>query len=62
MQEERRSTERCHWSVKKDGSLVVASFLFLEHGLGRLNPKSFFFGMNSEAFLKTKIIREIQVK
>lgn len=36
--------------LKKDGYLMVSSFLFLEGGLSRLSLKSFFFGVNNEAF------------
>lgn len=36
--------------LKKDGYLMVPNFLFLEGGLGRLSLKSFFFGVNNEAF------------
>lgn len=60
--EERRGTECCHRSVKKNGSLTVDNFLLLEDDSGRLNLKSFFFGANSVAFRKTKIIRKLLVK
>lgn len=46
--------------LKKDGYLMVSSFLFLEGGLSRLSLKSYFFVVKH--FLKTKIIRKILVK